>query len=130
MTMVEARKAERARAFLRARIVFNNMNSTIDCTIKNISVTGAKIELSNTITIPTEFDLDIPARGRVYRARLMWRDSDAIGVAFEDTPAAAAEQDLSRIEKLDRENRKLKQAVATLTKRLVDLGQDVSLNDW
>jgi hypothetical protein len=129
MTMVEARKADRVRAFLRARIVFNNMNSTIDCTIKNISATGAKIELGNTITIPTEFDLDVPARGRVYRARLMWRDSDAVGVAFEEMPASA-DQDVTRVEKLDREIRKLKQTVATLTKRLVDLGQDVSSNDW
>ena len=125
MTMVEARRGERVRSFLRARIVFNNKNSSIDCTIKNISPTGAKLEVANTFSLPAEFDLQIPAKNRTVRAKMMWRDAEALGVEFQDqnTNASAAEQ---TIETLERENRKLKTKLALLTKRLQDLGQDVS----
>ncbi len=125
MMMIEARRAERVRSLLRARILFNNHNSTIDCIIKNFSPFGAKIELDNTMSIPDSFDLEIPQKGRTYRAKLSWRDRDAIGVEFiEDTPAVQ-EGALKSIERLQNENRKLRNSVAQLTKRLEELGQAV-----
>jgi PilZ domain len=75
--MEELRRAERIRSFLRAQIVFNNRMSTIDCIIKNISPSGAKVALSSSYAVPTEFDIDIPQKGRTHRARLIWRDNDA-----------------------------------------------------
>ena len=126
MFMVEARQGERVRALLRARIIFNNQNSTIDCTIKNISTSGAKIELSNTASVPADFDLEIPQRGRTYRARIVWRDAEALGVTFiEDN--ADREPEASSLGRLKKENGRLKVIVAILTKRLEDLGQDVSV---
>ena len=130
MTLVEARGADRVRSFLRARILFNNNNSTIDCTIKNISPTGAKIEMANTTTIPGEFTLDIPAKGQTLRARIMWRDAEAIGVQFIEAQVEREVSPADKTEKLEREIRKLKQLNATLVKRLEDLGQDVSLNNY
>ena len=127
--MAEARGDERVRSFLRARILFNNNSSTIECTIKNISSSGAKIELSSGLSVPNEFDLDVPQKGRVYRARLMWRDSASLGVRFVDRPTdhALPDPDISRLE---RENRQLKATIANLTKRLENLGQDVSRDDY
>ena len=130
MTLVEARGDDRVRSFLRARIVFNNNNSTVDCIIKNISPNGAKIELSNTTTVPGEFTLDIPAKGQTVRARIMWRDLGAIGVQFIDADATRDASPADRIEKLEREMRKLKTLNAILSKRLEDLGQDVSVNTY
>ena len=125
MLMVEARSAERVRSFLRARITFNNGNTTVDCTVRNISATGAKIELSSAVAVPTEFDLDVPQKGRVFRARMMWRDTEYAGIQFieGDKPAETTDH---RVERLLTENRKLRKTVAALTKRLEDLGQDVS----
>ena len=125
MMMIEARRAERIRSFLRARIVYNNQNSTIECTIKNISPFGAKIELGNAMSIPDSFDLEIPQKGRSYRARLTWRSESAIGVEFIDDDPAHRDAS-SKVERLETENRRLRTAVAQLTKRLEDLGQDVS----
>ena len=125
MMMLEARQGERVRALLRARIIFNNQNSTIDCTIKNISACGAKIELDNTASVPAEFDLEVPQRARTYRARIVWRDAVACGVTFVEAAAAKEPADTS-LERLRKENRQLKATVAALTKRLEDLGQDVS----
>ncbi len=125
MAMVEARRGERVRSFLRARIIFNNKNSSIDCTIKNISPTGAKIEVCNAFAIPAEFDLQIPAKNRTVRAKMMWRDAEALGVEFQDQDARGSDTETA-IEGLERDNRRLSARIAALTKRLQDLGQDVS----
>ena len=129
MTMAEARQDERVRSFLRARILFNNNSSSIECTIKNISASGAKIEMSSGLSVPNEFDLDVPQKGRVYRARLTWRDSASLGVQFIDRAIDHALPD-PHVARLERENRKLKATVAMLTKRLENLGQDVSRDDY
>ena len=125
MMMVEARRSERVRSFLRARILFNNSASTIDCTIKNISAHGAKIEIVHSLSVPSEFDLEVPQRGRTYRARMMWRAADSIGVEFVEQ-GATSENAQATIQRLEAENRKLRSSVAQLTKRLEDLGQIVN----
>ena len=120
MMMAEARRAERVRSFLRARIVFNNSNTTIECTIKNISAGGAKIELGNAMSIPETFDLEIPQKGRMHRARLSWRNDTAIGVEFVDDEPARFER--GELERLRQENRTLRETVAKLSTRLRQLG--------
>lgn len=124
MMMVEARQTERVRSFLRARIIFNNNSSTIDCTVKNISAAGAKLEVSNTLSIPDAFDLEVPQKGRTYRARMSWRDEKAIGVEFIDGEAAPAENIHSKMDRLERENAKLRLSIAKLTRQLHDLGHE------
>ena len=126
MMMIEARRAERIRSFLRARILYNNHNSTIDCTIKNFSPYGAKIDLANTTSIPELFDLEIPQKGRTYRARLSWRDKTAIGVEFVEDEPVHRETSHAKVERLETEVRKLRSVIMQLTRRLEDLGQDVS----
>ncbi len=127
------RSSERIRAFLRAQIIFNNRMSTIDCIIKNISPTGARIALSDTLTVPAEFEIYIPQRGRSHHARLVWRDKDAIGVDFIDVQAAPAPGESTpsgteaRQRELEVQNAELKARVRALSKRLEDLGQDPNL---
>ncbi len=124
MMMVEARRSERVRSLLRARILFNNGASTIDCTIKNISAQGAKIEIVHSLSVPSEFDLEVPQRGRTYRAKMMWRAADSIGVEFIEQ-GATSENAQAMIQRLETDNRKLRNSVALLTKRLEDLGQTI-----
>lgn len=127
--MEEMRHAERIRSFLRAQIIFNNRMSTIDCTIKNISATGAKVALSDSLAVPTEFEIDIPQKGRSYRARLVWREKEAIGVEFlnaktpDNAVGGSSTQD-QRIHALQQQNAELKAKIQKLRKRLEDLGQD------
>jgi hypothetical protein len=111
---------------LKAKIVFNNRMSSIDCIVKNISTGGAKIAVASSLSIPSEFDLEIPQRGKTYRVQMRWRDSDNMGVQFldglENKPLAGT----TDYEKLEIENIRLKATVQALTKRLTDLGQDLS----
>jgi hypothetical protein len=80
---------------LGAVVMYNNKNSTLDCAIRNISETGARLVLSDSVTLPQEFDLHVPHRGRTYRARLRWRDADSVGVELfaNEEAVAAAERD-------------------------------------
>jgi hypothetical protein len=112
---------------LRAKILFNNQNTSFDCIVRNVSQTGAKIEVSNTVSVPNHFDLEIPQKGRTYKARIVWRDAEAIGVEFMqgDAGAGSADPAESKLERIERENRRLRVAVAELTKRLEDIGQAV-----
>ena len=129
MTMAEVRRDERVRALLRARILFNNNSSSIDCMVRNISGGGAKLEISSALTVPSEFDLDVPQKGRTYRARLMWRDATYIGVQFVEKNARDAAQTETAVARLELENKRLKATIAVLTRRLEALGQDVSADE-
>lgn len=137
--MQEARRSERVKSFLRAQIIFNQRMSTIDCVVKNISATGAKLALTESIAVPSEFDLYIPQKGRTFRSRIAWRDSTALGVEFLNSNSQAepvndvnayggANGSLeSRLRQLEVQNGELKIRIRELTKRLVDLGQDPNL---
>jgi hypothetical protein len=134
----EKRANDRIRSFLRAQIIFNNRMTTIDCIIKNISATGARVALNDTLAVPTEFDIYIPQRGYSHHARLVWRDRDSIGIDFLDVqqpappaaaPAPAAPEPHvfggdARLRELEVQNAELKSRIRQLTKRLEDLGQD------
>jgi hypothetical protein len=120
--MPHARRSERLKSLLRAKIIFNSGSSTIECLIRNVSAHGMRLEIGETLSIPGEFDLEVPQKGRTYRARLVWRGEGMIGVAF--VPANAepirAEGDLQRLE---RENAELRTQLRQLTERLQELGQ-------
>ena len=133
----EKRSHDRIRSFLRAQIIFNNQMTTIDCIIKNISATGARIALNDALAVPTEFEIYIPQRRSSHHARLIWRDKDSIGVDFTDvlqpaTVAAVAHAEApayvgeGRIRELEVQNADLKMRIRALSKRLQDLGQDPS----
>jgi hypothetical protein len=137
--MQEGRRAERVKSFLRAQIIYNNRMTTIDCVVKNISPVGARLALNESMSVPSEFDLYIPQKGRTYRARMAWRDTDAIGVEFmtgdtQQQHQPAQTQDMldgnsldSRLRALELQNAELKIRIRDLIKRLEDLGQDPNI---
>lgn len=120
--MKENRHNERVRTILGAHIIFNHKNSTLECQIRNISPAGAKLMLSETVALPEEFEVDIPQKGRTYRARLRWRSPDGVGVEFlrDDARAGSASGvDLkSRMLELESENELLRKRVLELMVQL------------
>ena len=79
---MDRRNSTRKRSLLNGRIVFNNRCSVIECTIRDISETGAKISFAYPTPIPAEFELDIPSKGPPVRARVMWSNGKECGVLF------------------------------------------------
>jgi hypothetical protein len=115
--MLNARRSVRSKSFLKATVRFHNRNVTTDCIVRNISLTGAKLELDRTLGLPQEFDLEIPQRGAVLQCELKWRKDDAAGVKFKDSSAMAQYSDIAkaRIEALEKENATLRLEVARLS---------------
>jgi hypothetical protein len=120
--MPEVRRSERLKSLLRARIVFNGGNSTIECLIRNVSAHGMRLQLAENLAVPSEFDLDVPHKGRTYRTRLVWRGDGMIGVAFLPPNAEPVRED-NELKRLERENAELRTQLRQLTERLQELGQ-------
>ena len=87
--MLDRRKQPRSRAFIGGKIDYNNSFCVIDCLVKDISDTGARLTFADTAIIPNEFNLRLPQKGQTRRVKLAWRHHDKVGVSFvEDKPQA------------------------------------------
>jgi len=55
----------------------------IDCTIRNLSITGAALDVPTPVGIPDEFTLVIPSDELRFVCRVVWRKAGRIGVRFD-----------------------------------------------
>lgn len=78
----ERRIGARHKAFLRGRILYNNRQASIDCTIRDYSAEGARLVCSDTVVVPDAVELEIPHRNEVVPAMIQWRRGGELGVAF------------------------------------------------
>jgi hypothetical protein len=72
----------RVKTFLRGLIYYDNRSTAADCLVRDISETGAKLELSENVIIPYLISLYIPKKNETLRATVQWRHSDMLGIAF------------------------------------------------
>jgi hypothetical protein len=77
------RAAQRHRTLKAGRIIFNAGRSTIDCTVRNLSRSGARLQVPSVVGIPASFDLSISGGG-VQPCRVVWRSLKELGVAFQN----------------------------------------------
>lgn len=119
----DGRRSDRMRTFMAAKVSFSNGQSTVDCTIRNISDGGAKLQISGGITLPGEFDLIIPQRHVNRRVRLCWRNDEFCGVAFLDAgdPMSGASDADSVEAGLRQHIRELETTIAQMQQRIDDL---------
>jgi hypothetical protein len=54
----------------------------MDCLVRNVTVEGAKLVFSQTVTVPDQFDLYVRKKEQSFQARIAWRRDDEIGVAL------------------------------------------------
>jgi hypothetical protein len=79
--MVETRSAPRYRVAKSAKI--DHGGDKIGCIIRDISATGAALEISDLLRVPSEFILIVPEDRLKLRCRVVWRKEYRIGVAFD-----------------------------------------------
>ena len=84
--MEDKRKALRQRVLKAGTIEFGG---AIDCTVRNLSETGAALDVVSPVGIPERFTLFLPAESRRLPCRVVWRKEKRIGVTFEQMPPAA-----------------------------------------
>ncbi len=88
----ERRVAPRTRILKSGKILFNNRYSTFDCTVRNISATGALLTIDPAVPLPKVFEIRIGDEEAVRPAKLVYRRDSLAGIHFMDTADAEAEE--------------------------------------
>jgi len=57
--------------------------SAIDCTVRNLSATGAALDVPSPVGIPDKFDLVVSSDALRFACRVLWRKAQRIGVRFD-----------------------------------------------
>lgn len=80
--VVEQRRSARYESGLAARIV-SSYGKPISCRIADRSEGGARLVLYSVFGVPDQFALEINETGERFSARVVWRDSQQLGVVLE-----------------------------------------------
>ena len=86
--MPERRRYTRMRVLKAAKIVIGT-SSVLDCVVRDLSSTGARIEIQNAARLPEAVDVTFDG-GHTFRpCRLKWRTLNETGVEFFELKQAA-----------------------------------------
>lgn len=77
----ELRASPRQRTLKGGRIVVNDGFSTFQCTVRNLSESGARLKVASIVGIADSFQL-VMDDGRKFGCTVVWRTAEEIGVAF------------------------------------------------
>ncbi|MBI5909991.1 MAG: PilZ domain-containing protein [Betaproteobacteria bacterium] len=117
--MSERRQVSRQRSFLRGLVYLGNSPSAINCLVRDISDTGARLTFSSPIAASETLELHIPVKGQTLRSKVKWRENNEIGIAFISDAGVgvqpASDDELAvRVERLEGEIAALKQMIKRL----------------
>jgi hypothetical protein len=120
----EKRKSARQRFFLRGFIRTPQNNSNIDCIVRDISETGAKLRFRCRPSITDSLELHIPAKGQIAQSKLVWIDDCEVGISFDSivavgTAPSSSDGELSvRMARLEDEITALKKTLNRLQRQV------------
>jgi hypothetical protein len=123
--MNDRRTSTRQKSFLRGCIYFNNRRSAIDCLIRDISATGARLIFSETVSIPDRIDLYVAQKEQLLCARVQWRRGDEVGIAFGAAAAGNSQGDYELVERVAR----LEAEIVALRKMIKRLKSDLEAEE-
>jgi hypothetical protein len=83
----DMRKSNRQRQFWRGFVRLPQTHKTIDCIVRDISETGAKLRLRCTTPMPEFFELHIPSKRQFAKSKLVWNRNCEVGISFESPGA-------------------------------------------
>ena len=82
--MDERRRVSRQKSLLGGKVIFDNHNCSMDCTIRNLSPQGALIVSTESYRMPEKFDFAIPVRDEEFQAEIVWRKGSSAGLALKE----------------------------------------------
>lgn len=85
------REHPRQRALKAGLIIFDNLTSTVNVILRDISEGGAKLKLAQPMPLPDRFSLRVQNTAtnttETYRCEKRWQRADLVGVAFLRDPS-------------------------------------------
>jgi len=115
--MIERRVHPRHKTFMKGRIYFNNRLSSMDCVVRDSGEQGARLEFSENVALPDIFELHLPHKDEYFRARVIWRRGNDIGIAWTPEITLNPRSETTDYHLADRVTR-LEREIALLQKRL------------
>jgi hypothetical protein len=85
MSLPERRTSERTRNHRSALISIPQLKHVHSCGVRDLSREGAGLRLAYLPLLPCEFKLTFDGFHNVLDCRLIWRDGDFAGIAFQPT---------------------------------------------
>ena len=80
--MIEKRAVPRHRVLKGGTLAFSG-GGGVDCTVRNISTKGARVDISSPVGLPEDFTLVIETDHFIRRCHAVWSNEQRIGVAFD-----------------------------------------------
>jgi len=81
----EARKTRRRRVLEIGLIRFGDMPMGWSCVVRNLSETGAALDIGSHVSIPDQFTLIVLPEKKMYLCHVIWRKELRIGFKFIGT---------------------------------------------
>jgi hypothetical protein len=79
---IERRASPRRKTRFKATLVFGAERSTVNCVVRDLSETGARLKIDLPDDFPTQFHLIWAAARAVIHVEAVWRSRDEMGVKF------------------------------------------------
>jgi hypothetical protein len=86
----DQRRAPRRRVLKSGTVAYNERHTTLPCSVRDISTTGARVQVEGSICAPDTFDLLIPLDGLEASCEVVWRNGQEVGVRFITAPRMVA----------------------------------------
>jgi hypothetical protein len=80
--MIEKRVAPRHRVLKHGMLAFGD-GGGVDCMVRNMSSSGARLDIASPVGLPSTFTLVIQADRFKCRCHPVWSSDDRMGVAFD-----------------------------------------------
>ncbi|MEO6335740.1 MAG: PilZ domain-containing protein [Verrucomicrobiota bacterium] len=91
-SVANRRKYRRHRVLKEGKITNSGMRCLADVVIRDLSESGARVQLPASQALPDDFGLYIVAEGLLYPAMARWREEKALGIQFVGEPRATTLQ--------------------------------------
>jgi PilZ domain len=83
--MAEKRGKPRRKSLLHGFVYFDDNPCAVECVVREMSDTGARLRFETPLLPVESFELDIPIRGQKLRAEVKWQRDGEIGVVFAES---------------------------------------------
>jgi hypothetical protein len=80
----ERRTVGRTKIAKSALLFFGSQRGVFGCSLRDVTNIGAGIRLDNINVLPPDFELSFDNFHTIRKCRLVWRQGDFTGVAFQD----------------------------------------------
>jgi hypothetical protein len=89
MAEEEKRGTPRQRVLKAGKIITMDNTSVVDCTVRNMSDSGAQVIIEKSVRMPEEFQFFLANGDTVRDAVLAWHRGDRVGIKFKGEPRPA-----------------------------------------